>query len=224
MSETQSIRVVLADDHAVVRKGIKEFLEGEGDIVVVAEAADGMEAVDLVAQHLPDVAVLDVQMPQMTGVEVTRRIRTRWPDVKVMVLTAYDDDPYIFALLQAGASGYVLKTASSEELIRAVRAVHRGESALSPEVTGKVVAQLTTGRPLGARSQEEALTGRELEVLQLAARGLTNRAIGRELGISSRTVQGHLANIYGKLGVSSRTEAVTRALQRGWIVLDDPRG
>jgi DNA-binding NarL/FixJ family response regulator len=127
-------------------------------------------------------------------------------------------------LLQAGASGYILKTASSEELIQAVRAVYRGESALSPEVTGKVVAQLTTGRPLGARSQEEALTGRELEVLQLAARGLTNRAIGRELGISSRTVQGHLANIYGKLCVSSRTEAVTRALQRGWIVLDDPRG
>ncbi len=224
MSETQPIRVVLADDHAVVRKGIKEFLEEEGDIVVVAEAADGAEAVDLIAEHQPGVAVLDIQMPNMTGVEATRRIKARWPEVKVLVLTAYDDDPYIFALLQAGANGYVLKTASSEELLQAVRAVHRGESALSPEVMDKVVAQLATGRPLGAQPQAEILTGRELEVLQLAARGLTNRAIGRELGISDRTVQGHLANVYGKLGVSSRTEAVTRALQRGWIVLDKPVG
>jgi DNA-binding NarL/FixJ family response regulator len=222
MSDARLIRVVLADDHAVVRKGIKEFLEEEGDIVVIAEAADGAEAVDLVAEHRPDVTVLDIQMPKMTGVEATRLIKARWPDVKVMVLTAYDDDPYIFALLQAGANGYVLKTASSEELIRAVRTVHRGESALSPEVTDKVVAQLAAGRPLGAHSQEEPLTAREVEVLQLAARGLTNRAIGRELGISDRTVQGHLANVYGKLGVSSRTEAVTRALQRGWIVLEQP--
>jgi DNA-binding NarL/FixJ family response regulator len=168
--------------------------------------------------------VLDIQMPKMTGVEATRRIKARWPDVKVMVLTAYDDDPYIFALLQAGASGYILKTASSEVLIQAVRAVHRGESALSPEVTGKVVTQLTTGRPLGAQPQEEALTDRELEVLQLVAQGLTNRAIGHELGISDRTVQGHLANIYAKLCVSSRTEAVTRALQRGWIALGPATG
>lgn len=224
MSETQPIRVVLADDHAVVRKGIKEFLEEEGDIVVVAEAANGTQAVELMAEHQPDVAVLDIQMPQMTGIGATRHIKARWPDVKVLVLTVYDDDPYIFALFQAGASGYILKTASSEELITAVRAVHRGESALSPEVTDKVVAQLATGRPLGAQPQAEVLTGRELEVLQLAARGLTNRAIGRELGISDRTVQGHLANIYGKLGVSSRTKAVTRALQRGWIVLDKSVG
>jgi len=224
MSEPQPIRVVLADDHAVVRKGIKEFLEEEGDVVVVAEAVDGEEAVSLVAEHRPDVAVLDVQMPKMTGVEATRCVKARWPDVRVLVLTAYDDDPYIFALLQAGASGYVLKTASSEELIEAVRAVHRGESALSPEVMGKVMAQLASGRPLGAQPLEETLTDREVEVLQLAAQGLTNRAIGRELGISDRTVQGHLANVYGKLGVSSRTEAVTRALQRGWIVLDYPMG
>ncbi|HIC89548.1 MAG TPA: response regulator transcription factor [Anaerolineae bacterium] len=222
MSKFPPIQVVLADDHAVVRKGIKEFLEEEDDIVVVAEAVDGAEAVALVAEYQPDVAVLDIRMPKMTGIEATRRIKARWPDVKVLVLTAYDDDPYIFALLQAGASGYILKTASSEELAQAVRAVYRGQSALSPEVTGKVVAQLTTGRPLGAQHQAEPLTNRELEVLQLAARGLTNRAIGRELGISDRTVQGHLANIYGKLGVSSRTEAVTHALRQGWIVLDEP--
>jgi len=216
----KTIRVVLADDHAVVRKGIRQFLEEEGDIAVVAEASDGAEAVRLVEEHQPDVAVLDIRMPGVTGVEATRRIKTRFPDVRVLVLTAYDDDPYIFALLQAGASGYVLKTADADELVRAVRAVYRGESALSPSVAQKVVRQLATGRPLGAARQIEPLTEREIEVLRLAARGLTNKAIGHQLGISDRTVQGHLANIYGKLAVSSRTEAVTEALKRGWIVIE----
>lgn len=220
MSDTQPIRVVLADDHAVVRKGIREFLEQSGNIRVVAEAADGAEAVALVGEHAPDVAVLDVQMPGLTGIEATRRIKTEFPAVRVLILTAYDDDPYIFALLQAGASGYVLKTADSGELVNAVRAVFRGESALDPAVTRKVVQQLTSGRPLGAQASVEPLTEREIDVLHLAAKGLTNKAIGQALGISDRTVQGHLANIYGKLGVGSRTEAVTEALKLGWIVLE----
>jgi len=143
----EPIRVVLADDHAVVRKGIREFLEAEGDIVVVAEAADGAQAVLLVVEHRPDVAVLDVQMPGMGGIEATRRIKAQCPAVRVLILTAYDDDPYIFALLHAGANGYILKTADSAELVRALRAVHRGESALDSAVTHKVVQQLTTGRP-----------------------------------------------------------------------------
>jgi DNA-binding NarL/FixJ family response regulator len=220
MSDTQPIRVVLADDHAVVRKGIREFLEQSGNIYVVAEAADGVEAVALVGEHAPDVAVLDVQMPGLTGIEATRRIKTEFPAVRVLILTAYDDDPYIFALLQAGASGYVLKTADSGELVNAVEAVFRGESALDPAVAQKVVQQLTSGRPLGAQATTEPLTEREIEVLRLAAKGLTNKAIGQALGISDRTVQGHLANIYGKLGVGSRTEAVTEALKQGWIVLE----
>jgi DNA-binding NarL/FixJ family response regulator len=220
MTDTEPIRVVLADDHAVVRKGIREFLEQSGDITVVAEATDGPEAIDMVAEHQPDVAVLDIQMPGVTGIEATRRIKAEHPGVRVLVLTAYDDDPYIFALLQAGASGYVLKTADSIELVHAVRAVHRGESALDPAVAQKVVQQLTSGRPLGAQAVVETLTERELEVLRLAARGLTNKAIGLELGISDRTVQGHLANIYGKLNVNSRTEAVTEALKQGWITIE----
>ena len=214
------IRVVLADDHSVVRKGIREFLEEGGDINVVAEASTGSEAVRLVEEHQPDVAVLDIQMPDLTGVEATRRIKARFPDVKVLVLTAYDDDPYIFALLQAGAGGYMLKTADADDLVDAVHAVHRGESALSPSVAQKVVQQIASGRPLGAARQIESLTEREVDVLQLAARGLTNRAIGRQLAISDRTVQGHLANVYGKLEVSNRTEAVTEALKRGWIVIE----
>jgi DNA-binding NarL/FixJ family response regulator len=220
MTQTQPIRVILADDHAVVRKGIREFLEEADGITVVAEAADGEQAVTLVAEHQPDVAVLDVQMPIASGIEATRRIKARHPDVRVLILTAYDDDPYIFALLQAGASGYILKTADSGDLVQAVRAVAQGESPLDPAVTQKMVQQLATGRPLGAQATVEPLTGREVEVLRLVARGMTNKAIGRELDISDRTVQGHLANIYGKLNASSRTEAVTKALQQGWLTIE----
>lgn len=216
-----SISVVLADDHTVVRKGIREFLEEDGDIVVVAEASDGVQALAEIDRHRPDVAVLDIQMPNLTGIEATRRIKAQYPDVRVLVLTAYDDEPYIFALLQAGADGYLLKTASGDDLKRAVRIVAAGGKALDPLIAQKVVAQMIGGRPSAAAGQVEPLTERELEVLRLAARGLTNRAIGHEIGISDRTVQGHLANIYGKLDAGSRTEAVTKAMKLGWIVLDE---
>jgi DNA-binding NarL/FixJ family response regulator len=220
MTDNQPIRVVLADDHAVVRKGIREFLEEEGDIVVVAEAADGDQAVALVAEHQPDVVVLDIQMPGVSGIEAGRRIQADHPKVRVLILTAYDDEPYIFALLKAGANGYILKNADSAQLIQAVRAVHRGETALDPAVMQKAVQHLSTGRPDGAQGAVEALTDREIEILRLVAKGLTNKAIGQALGISDRTVQGHLANIYGKLNVSSRTEAVTVALKQGWITIE----
>ena len=214
------IRVILADDHALVRQGIRQFLEEANDISVVAEAANGEEAVRLVEQHRPDVAVLDVQMPVLNGIEATRQIRARFPGIRILILTAYDEDPYVFALLQAGANGYILKSADADDLLKAVRKVYRGESVLSPEVTAKVVRQIQQGSPALAAEQVEPLTAREIDVLRLTAQGRTNRAIGRELGISDRTVQGHLANIYGKLNVASRTEAVTEALKRGWIVLE----
>ena len=217
---SKRIQVLLADDHVLVRQGIRQFLEDEGNIEVVAEADDGAQALRLIEQHQPDIAVLDIRMPEMTGIEATRRIKTEFPQVRVLILTAYDDDPYVFALLQAGADGYVLKTASADELVRAVRTVYEGQSALSPEITSKVVRQMASGKPAGAAEQVESLTERELDVLRLAAQGKTNRAIGSDLGISHRTVQGHLASIYGKLGVNSRTEAVTEALRRGWIVVE----
>ncbi len=219
-----SIRVLLADDHALVRQGIRRFLDEAGDIEVVVEVGDGQEAVRLAESHRPDVVIMDIRLPGMSGVEATREIKRRLPQIRVLVLTAYDDDPYIFALLQAGADGYLLKTASAEELIQAVRMVWRGGTALSPEVAGKVVRQVTTRKPEGALDQVEPLTERELEVLRLAARGLTNRAIGYTLGISHRTVQGYLASIYDKLDVSNRTEAVTEALRRGWLVLEEGEG
>jgi len=221
VNKTEIIRVVLADDHTFVRKGIRDFLEEENDIQVLAEATTGAEAVTLTLQHQPDVAVLDIQMPEMTGIEAARQIKAKAPEVQVLVLTAYDDAPYIFAMLQAGASGYVLKNAPSEELIRAVRTVAAGGSALDPTITAKVMAQLSSGKPPGAQAVIEKLTQRELDVLRLAARGHTNRAIGLELGISDRTVQGHLANIFGKLGVATRTEAVLLAMKQGWITLDE---
>lgn len=221
MDKLDVIRVVLADDHEIVRKGIHDLLEEEDDIQVVAEATNGREAVDLTLEHRPDVAVLDIQMPEMTGIEATRQIKAKAPEIRILVLTAYDDDPYIFAVLQAGAGGYVLKNAPASELVRAVRTIAAGGSAMDPTVTAKVMAQLSSGKPLGAQAAVEGLTRREIDVLRLAAKGHTNRAIGLELGISDRTVQGHLANIFGKLGVTTRTEAVLLAMKQGWLTLDE---
>lgn len=221
VAKSKVIRVVLADDHAVVRKGIRDFLEEEGDIDVVAEATTGTEAVALTLEHRPDAAILDIQMPEMTGIEAARQIKAKAPEVRVLVLTAYDDDPYIFAMLQAGASGYVLKNAPSDELTRAVRTVAEGGSAMDPTITAKVMAQLSSGKPPGAQAVVEGLTRREVDVLRLTAKGHTNRAIGLALDISDRTVQGHLANIFGKLGVTTRTEAVLLAMKHGWLTLDE---
>lgn len=211
-----SIRVLLADDHAVVRAGIRQFLEQVADIEIVAEADDGRQARELIGRYLPDVAVLDIQMPQATGIEVTRWARANFPQVGVLVLTAYDDDPYVMAVLQAGAGGYVLKTASPAEIVQAVRDVHEGKAALDPAVAQKLMAYMAGRKPPAADSYEE-LTERELEVLALASKGYTNKAIGMQLGISDRTVQGHLARIYQKLEAGSRTEAVMRAVSLGLI-------
>ena len=207
------IRVLLADDHAVVRKGIRDFLEEDPGITVVAEASDGAEAWALVAQHRPDLAVLDIRMPHLTGVELTRRIKEQMPQVRVIVLTAYDDETYVLALLRAGADGYLLKTADSRELIGAVKQVYAGRTFIDPSIAPTVIASLI--KP----PANDPLTDRELEVVQGVAKGWTNREIAQQLGISDRTVQGHLANAFAKLHVASRTELVTVALQRGLIVL-----
>ncbi len=209
-----SIHVLLADDHAIVRAGIRQFLEHAKDIQVIAEADDGEAAKQLIHANQPDVAVLDIQMPKASGIEVTRWIRANYPAMGILILTAYDDDPYVLAVLQAGANGYVLKTASPADLIQAVRDVHEGNSVLSPLIMSKLLTQL--GHPSESIHVEQP-TGREMEVLSLVARGFTNKAIGVQLGISDRTVQGHLAHIFQKLQASSRTEAVMRAVSLGWI-------
>lgn len=213
------IRVVLADDHAVVRQGIRNFLEEDSDIEVVGEAGDGEKARELILAMMPDVAMLDIRMPKVTGVEVARWIREQALPVRVLIMTAYDDDPFVTAAMKAGVDGYFLKNADADQITAAVRAVHRGESALAPQIAQKLMSQFR-GEPAQA-SLMEPLTDREREVLQLAASGMTNRGIGLKLDISDRTVQGHLANIYSKLGVNSRTEAVTKALHLSLIQLPE---
>ena len=215
MAKTKTkIKVILADDHHIVRAGIRQLLESAKDIQVIAEAGDGEEAQALIQQHKPDVAVLDIQMPKASGIEVTRWVRSHLPEVGVLILTAYDDEPYVMAVLQAGANGYVLKTAKTEELIQAVHDVYEGKSALGPTVTQKLMSNLFKR---SEKTTVESLTERELDVLRLAAKGFTNKAIGVQLNISDRTVQGHLAHIFAKLQANSRTEAVMRGVSLGWI-------
>lgn len=212
-----SISVLLADDHEVVRAGIRQFLEREKEFEIVAEAGDGEEARRLIEKHRPDVAVVDIQMPKASGIDVTRWVRAHHTDIGVLILTAYDDDPYVLAVLQAGANGYVLKTSTPDEIIQAVKDVHEGKSVMDPAITQKVLAHLTGPK---SESPDEPLTDRETEVLMLAAKGYTNKAIGVQLNISDRTVQGHLAHIFNKLHAASRTEAVMRAVSLGWLPSD----
>ncbi len=223
--EQKRIRLLLADDHAVVRAGTRELLERKADLHIVGEASDGEEAVRLTHELKPDVVVMDVRMPKMSGVEATRRIKAECPDVRVLVLTAHDDDEYVFALLQAGANGYEMKTVEIEALVKAIRLVAGGQSSLSPSVAGKVVAQFTSGKSLpdmlnNSPGSYDGLTERELGILKLVGKGLSNKQIGKDIFISDRTVQAHLSNIFSKLGVSSRTEAVMYAVRKGWIATD----
>lgn len=216
------IKILIADDHAVVREGTRRILEQEPDLEVVAEAGDGEEAVRLATSLKPDVAIIDIAMPKLDGVEATKQIKSLFPSIAVLILTAYDDDQFIFSLLEAGAAGYMLKSVRSRELIDAVRAVHAGESVLHPTIARKVLNRFvpSIGKP---RKQEplDVLSDRELEVLRLAAKGLSNQDIAKQLYLSIRTVQAHLGHIFNKLQVSSRTEAVVRALKEGWVTLGD---
>ncbi|GGP30929.1 DNA-binding response regulator [Deinococcus wulumuqiensis] len=212
------ISLLLVDDHPVVRKGTRELLEGEADLRVVGEAGSGEEALAQARLLTPDVILMDVSMPGMNGIEATKAIKAEQPGVGVLVLTSYDDDAYVFALLEAGAAGYLLKNASEDDLLGAVRAVAAGESALHPSIARKVLERFSVAS--NPTPPEDDLSPRELEVLRVAASGRTNKEIARDLDISPRTVQVHLANIFSKLGVGSRTEAVLHGIKRGWI---DPR-
>jgi NarL family two-component system response regulator LiaR len=226
------IRILLADDHVLVRQGTRELLEREPDLEVIAEAGDGQEAVRLACEHSPDIALMDIAMPGLNGIDATRRIKAVRPRVSVLVLSAYDDDQYVFALLEAGAAGYLLKNVGADALVGAIRAVAAGEAVLQPSIARRVVNRFarpaSPGQATRARDAQrteenppDQLTEREMEVLRLAARGLKNQDIARELCLSIRTVQTHLSNIFGKMGVGSRTEAVLEALKRGWVTLQD---
>jgi DNA-binding NarL/FixJ family response regulator len=216
------IRILIADDHAVVREGTRHILEQEQDLEVVAEAADGGEAVELATELKPDVAIIDIAMPHVDGIEATRRIKELCPGIGVLILSAYDDDQFVFSLLEAGAAGYLLKDVHGRELIDAVRAVHAGESVLHPSIARKVLNRFVSrAEKIKRREPLETLSQREKEILRLATRGLSNKDIAEQLFLSVRTVQGHLTHIFNKLQVGSRTEAVVRGLKEGWITLDD---
>jgi NarL family two-component system response regulator LiaR len=216
------IRVVIADDHAVVREGTRILLEREEDIEVVGEAADGEEAIKLIEELKPDVAMLDISMPKVSGIEVTRRIKPRFPSLAVLILTAYDNDEYVFALLEAGAAGYLLKDVNGREIVEAVRSVYSGESVLHPSIARKVIqrAILGTNKAVETKSNID-LSEREKEVLKLAAKGLNNKDIAESLCISIRTVQGHINSIFHKLGVGSRTEAIFHSVKKGLLSFED---
>jgi len=208
------VRVLLAEDHQAVRQSIRLYLEGKG-VEVIGEAANGREAVEMVRELQPDVVIMDIHMPELTGIEATRRIRHEYDDARILVLTAYNEPSYIYALLDAGADGYILKTAELSELFKALEDVAAGGRAFDAELIRKAKAYRQSQMDIA-----ELLTDREVEVLTQVARGLTNKEIGRELFVSDRTIQGHLQNVYQKLGVDTRTEAVTKALSLQLISLE----
>ncbi len=217
----EPIRIVLAEDHSLVREGTRRILEECPDLKVVGEAEDGEQALDLVRRLQPDVAILDIRMPKLSGIEVTRQMKDCCPKTKALILTAYDDDDYMLSLMEAGASGYLLKTVQSRQLVEAVRSVHLGEPVLDPTIAAKVARLWAQGRIYGKEGSAEKLSRRELEVLELATRGLHNKSIADKLSISVRTVEGHFNSIFVKLGVSSRIEAVLQALSRHLVTLDE---
>lgn len=221
----EKIRIILADDHVMLRQGTVALLQREAEIEVVGQADNGRQAVELAHRLRPDIVVMDVRMPELSGVEATRQIRESLPAVQVLVLTAHDDEQYIFSLLEAGASGYLLKNAPISELVKAIHQVHEGKSPLSPAIARKIVVRMSSNDEESPDSRQEdesrsSLTARELEVLQLLAQGMSNRAIAESLTISDRTVHAHLSNIFSKMGVSSRLEAVLSAIQHGWLTLE----
>jgi len=215
------IRVIIADDHTIVREGTRRVLEAEKDIEIVGEASDGEEAVNQATKLKPNVAIMDIAMPKLNGVEATRQIKSLLPSTAILILSAYDNDQYIFGILEAGAAGYLLKNVRSSELVDAIRAVYNGESVLHPVIARKVLQRFGPSPGQAKAGSPELLSERELEVLKLAAKGISNRDIADELCLSARTVQAHLANIFSKLQVGSRTEAILHGLKEGWYTLEE---
>ncbi len=208
------IRVLIADDHLVVREGLEAMLHSSDEFEIVGQAVDGLEALRLVEELRPDVVLIDVQMPNMDGIEATQRIMQQAPTTQVVILSSFDQDEYIYKAIQAGARGYLLKDIELHALLDVVRAAARGESVLPPHIATRLMEHIS------AQRTQAHLTKREQEVLCVLAKGLRNKEIASQLNIAERTVKSHVANIIAKLGVSSRTEAVSQAFKEGRVKLD----
>ena len=209
------MKVIICDDQAIIRDGLEMLLTLERDIQVVGQAQDGAEAVELVARHQPDLVLMDLKMPGMNGIEATRQIHTRYPAVKVLVLTTYDDDEWVFDAIRAGASGYLLKDTPREEVIHAIRGTVEGKSFVDPAVTGKLLQQVASQQTQPASTITAQLTEREVDVLRLIARGLNNADIAARLHLAEGTVRNHVSVILSKLQVSDRTQAAVIAIRHG---------
>ena len=220
MRTRDKLTVLIADDHPLVREALHQALDGERDMEVVAEAGDGAEAVKLASELKPDVAVMDIVMPKLNGIEATRKIKEIAPQIAILILTAYDDDEYVLGLLDAGAAGYLLKSARGCDLAGAIRAVKSGESVLHPKIIAKLLKRAMTA-PVKERKASDLLSERELEVLRLVALGMSNKEIAEKLFLSQRTVKAHLTNIFNKLNVASRSEAIVKGLQWGLVTLEN---
>lgn len=209
------MKVLICDDQAIIRDGLEMLLTLEKDIEVVGKAQDGAEALEQIAQHQPDLVLMDLKMPGMNGIEATRHIQTRYPTTKVLVLTTYDDDEWLFDALRAGAAGYLLKDTSREDVIKAVRGTVEGKSFVDPAVAGKVLRQVASPQSHPSTLLTQKLTEREVDVLRLVARGLSNAHIAARLHLSEGTVRNHMSALLAKLDVSDRTQAAVIAIQHG---------
>ena len=214
-------KVLIADDHIIVREGLIALLDMADDIKVVGEAADGREAIDMTKQLRPDVVLMDIRMAKLDGVQATREIKARFPEVKVIALTNYDDDEYVFDCLRYGASGYLLKDVSPEDLVKAIKSAVQDESLVDPSVLNKILTQFRQLTEKGSDHADDGLSPREKEVLEALTAGLSNRGIAQKLYISEKTVKAHFSSIYRKLNVSTRSQAIIGAVKSGLVDLND---
>jgi len=222
IAKSSKIEIILADDHPLLRQALRDVLEKQPDLAVIAEASDGEEAVKLATELLPDVVIMDISMPIINGLEATKQIKANCPAIAILVLTIHSDNEHLLGILQAGAGGYLTKSVYGDEVINAVRALVSGEMVLSPIVTQQILKYVFQYMPKPRRlNAVDKLTSRELDVLSLAAKGISNKGIALVLGLSLRTVKGYLAEIFSKLNVASRTEAVIVSLRRGVLTLND---
>ncbi len=210
------MNIIICDDQAVVRDGLEMLLTLEKDIEIIGTAQDGAEAVEMVVENQPDLVLMDLKMPGMNGIEVTRQICAKYPDVKVLVLTTYDDDEWVFDAIRAGATGYLLKDTPREEVIKAIRGTVEGKSFVDPAVAGKIMGQVVSNQTQPSSLLTDKLTEREVDVLQLLAKGLNNAEIAGQLHLSEGTVRNHVSAILDKLGVSDRTQAAVIAIKHGF--------